>query len=318
MTNRGDVIRALYSLTMLRKRQPTWIQRNSRFVIAAIATLGIVNTGYLTAARLLKGSVVCPVEGCDKVLESAYATVFGSIPLSALGLLAYVAMLAMAIAPWLLKADAPKTQRSLINDQTWLGLSIGGTAMAVFSGYLMSIMVFEIQAFCPYCVGSAISALCLFGLAIVGHDWDDLGAVGFRSVIIASITLIGAFALYAPLNTNPNDQVSGYAITTVSKPANIELAEYLKASDIQMFGAFWCGHCRDQKQLFGQAASSKLDYVECDPNGQNPQPDRCQAEQIESYPTWTINGEQYLGVQSLQELAQLSGYTGSTDFGVEE
>lgn len=303
---------------MLRKRQPTWIQRNSRFVIAAIATLGIVDTAYLTIARLLKGSVVCPVEGCDKVLESPYATVFGSVPLSALGLLAYLAILAMAIAPWLLKADAPKAQRSLINEKTWLGLSIGSTAMAVFSGYLMSVMVFEIQAFCPYCVLSAVSSLGLFALAIVGYDWDDLGAVGFRSVIIASITLIGAFALYAPLNADPNDQSGGYAITTTSKPANIELAQYLKQSNIQMFGAFWCSHCHDQKQLFGKAAFNEIDYVECDPNGKDPQPDRCKAEQIESYPTWLIDGEKHLGVRQLPELAQLSGYTGSTDFGLEQ
>jgi uncharacterized membrane protein len=312
-------MRSLF-LTMLRKRQPTWIQRHSRFAIAAIATLGIVNTTYMTMARLLTGSVVCPTEGCDKVLESPYATVFGSIPLSAVGLLAYIMMLAMAIAPWILQSvnpDASKMQRGQLDDRTWIGLSIGGTAMAVFSGYLMSVMVFEIQAFCLYCVASAISALCLFGLAIVGHDWDDVGAVGFRGVIVAAITLIAAFALYAPLNTDPNDQVGGYAITTTSKPANIELAEYLSTSDIQMFGAFWCSHCHDQKELFGKAAFSQIDYVECDPNGKNSQPDRCQAEKIQSYPTWKIDGELHLGTQSLQELANLSGYTGSMDFGVE-
>jgi len=231
-------------------------------------------------------------------------------------------MLGMAIAPWVFQSinpEASKTQRNQLDDRTWFVLSIGGTAMAVFSGYLMSVMVFEIQAFCPYCVGSAISALGLFALAIVGHDWEDLGAVGFRSVIVAAITLVGALALYAPLNADPNDQAQtgGYAITTVSKPANIELAEYLSASDIQMFGAFWCSHCHDQKELFGQAAFRQIEYVECDPNGKNPQADRCQAEKIESYPTWKIKGELHLGTRSLQELAQLSGYAGSMEFGVE-
>ena len=174
---------------MLRKRQPTWIQRNSRFAIAAIATVGIVTTGYLTATRLLQAETICPIEGCDKVLESPYATIFGVVPLAAFGLLAYIAMLVMAIAPWILPEDSPKVQRSLFDEKTWLGLSIGATAMAVFSGYLMSIMIFEIQAFCLYCVVSAVAAISLFVLSLVGHDWDDFGSMGFRSVIIAAVTL---------------------------------------------------------------------------------------------------------------------------------
>jgi len=301
---------------MLRKRQQNWIQRNSRFTIAVISTLGIVNTAYLTATRLLDTEVVCPVEGCDKVLQSPYATVFG-VPLAAFGLLAYVGMLAMAVVPWILAEDAPKAQRKQFDELTWLGLSVGGAAMAVFSGYLMSIMAFEIQAFCLYCVVSAVSALALFVLAIVGHDWEDFGALGFRSIIIAAITLVGSYAVYAPLHADPNSPAGGYAIATQSQPANIELAQHLAASDIPMYGAFWCSHCQDQKVLFGRQAFAEVEYVECDANGENPQPDRCQAAGISSYPTWQVDGQNYPGVRSLEELASLSGYTGATDFGVE-
>jgi hypothetical protein len=60
-----------------------------------------------------------------------------------------------------------------------------------------------------------------------------------------------------------------------------------------------------------------MTYVECDPAGTNPQPQVCQTAGIQSYPTWEINGEFYQGTRSLDELADLSGYTGSRDFGTQ-
>ncbi|NEP45569.1 MAG: hypothetical protein F6K35_42685, partial [Okeania sp. SIO2H7] len=69
------------------------------------------------------------------------------------------------------------------------------------------------------------------------------------------------------------------------------------------------------KQLFGKEAVAKLTYIECDPNGKNPQPNLCQAARIESYPTWEVEGQFYPGVQALEDLSRLSGYSGSMDFG---
>jgi hypothetical protein len=34
-----------------------------------------------------------------------------------------------------------------------------------------------------------------------------------------------------------------------------------------MYGAFWCTHCYDQKQEFGQQAMAEFPYVECFPQG---------------------------------------------------
>ena len=81
-----------------------------------------------------------------------------------------------------------------------------------------------------------------------------------------------------------------------------------------MYGAFWCPHCHDQKQLFGKEAFSQINYIECDPKGKNPQPDVCQAEGVKGYPTWKINGQSVSGTQSLEELAQMSGYQGARNF----
>mgnify|MGYP002654878784 FL=1 len=106
----------------------------------------------------------------------------------------------------------------------------------------------------------------------------------------------------------------GWPITTQSGPAEIELAEYLTAQGVLNYGAFWCPHCYDQKQLFGKEAFEKVAYIECDPAGKNPQTQACVDAGIRSFPTWEINGEMMPGVKTLAELAELTGYTGNTDF----
>ena len=221
-----------------------------------------------------------------------------------------------AVAPWLINPETNKSQRRTVEDWTWRFLLMGSVAMGVFSLYLMYIMVFEIQAFCLYCVASAICALALLGLTLVGQDWEDLGQVFFTGVIVAFITFVGSLALYAPIHspTAETQTSSGYAITTTSTPDSIALARHLRESGIIMYGAFWCNFCQQQKQLFGREAADELAYIECDENGANPDPAACQAAGIRSYPSWEINGELQMGLIPLEELADLSGYTGSRDF----
>ncbi len=91
-----------------------------------------------------------------------------------------------------------------------------------------------------------------------------------------------------------------------------QVAIHLRQTHAQFYGAYWCPHCADQKALF-KAAAADLPYVECDPQGENPQPDLCEAKQIQGYPTWEINGQLYPGVRSPLELAALSDYKPETD-----
>ena len=95
-------------------------------------------------------------------------------------------------------------------------------------------------------------------------------------------------------------------LTSQEDPEISELAQCLTDSDATMYGAFWCGHCDDQKKLFGNSFKH-IDYVECDERGDNPQPERCQIEGIEGYPTWKINGQTMSGVISLNQLSSVAG-----------
>ena len=81
-----------------------------------------------------------------------------------------------------------------------------------------------------------------------------------------------------------------------------------------MYGAYWCPYCSRQKEMFGQAFN-QINEIECDPKGKNPQPNLCKSAGIRSFPTWEIKGQLYPGMLSLEELAELSGYEGSRNFG---
>ena len=204
-------------------------------------------------------------------------------------------MVIFAIAP-LLVPQSNKQLRSQLESWTGLLLFAGGTAMTVFSGYLMYLLAFEIQAVCIYCVGSAIFSTLLLILAIVGRDWPDIGQLLFTGFIVATIVLVGTLGIYANVK-NPNiasrsvPGEGGPVITTSSSAEQLALAAHLKQVGAKMYGAFWCSHCHDQKQLFGKEAFSQINYIECDPKGENPQPDLCKAANIKGFPSWEINGK---------------------------
>ncbi|MDB9312515.1 hypothetical protein PN462_05310 [Spirulina sp. CS-785/01] len=131
------------------------------------------------------------------------------------------------------------------------------------------------------------------------------------TVLLLSLTLTGAKTATAT-PTSPTPPPTEIAQNT-SRRANINaLIDHLNAIDARMYGAYWCPHCNDQKERFGNAAS-RLNaeiYVECDPRGENPQTQLCIDKKVQGFPSWEINGEMYMGVKSLSELAELSGFDG--------
>lgn len=98
-----------------------------------------------------------------------------------------------------------------------------------------------------------------------------------------------------------------------SSPNQIALINHLNSVGTKLYGTYWCPYCMRQKELFGEAVS-KLQVVECDPNGKDAEPATCANANVSSYPTWEIKGQQYPGMRSLDELAALSGYKGSLNF----
>ena len=295
----------------------------ARISMAVLATIGVIDTGSITLKRWgMIGNLTCPMgaDGCDKVLNSPWGTLFQSdglsIPLSFAGLLAYLAVLVMALVPLL---PGLAENRSDLSRRTWWGLFAVSLGMAVFSVVLLGLMVFKIQAFCFFCVLSAALSVLLLILAVIGGGWDDPSQLIFRSILLALAVLLGSLIWASVLDPDrPEAAVTGPGVPPLviaeSTPAKVALAEHLTATGVVMYSAFWCDHCRQQKEAFGRKAAKELTIVECAEAGQNSQRSLCESKGIEGYPTWEINGKLDSGVKDLKTLAGLSGFKGDTNF----
>ncbi len=308
---------------MRRRRQETlWIHKWSRPIIGAIAAIGASGTGYLTATRLMNSSAACG-SGCGKVLSSAWATIFG-LPLTLFGCLAYLSMLVLAIAPLLVSLEKDKDLRVKLEGITWPLMFVVATGMMIFSAFLMYLLATQIRAVCPYCIASALFTVAMFLLTLFGRRWVDRGQLLFSGAVVAVVALVATLGVYAvpggPLSSGTQAAVRTEAgvtapITSPSGDAEVALANHLTEIDAKMYGAYWCPHCFDQKQLFGKGAYQNIPYIECAPDGQNSQTALCQSiPEVTGFPTWEVNGEFLSGSQSLETLAEASGYEGPTDF----
>lgn len=308
---------------MRRRRQETlWIHKWSRPLIGAIAAVGAAGTGYLTVIKLMNGDAACGA-GCGKVLSSAWATVFGQ-PLTLFGCLAYLSMLVLAVGPLLVSPESNKDLRTKLEGVTWPLLFVGATGMTIFSGFLMYVLATDIKAVCPYCIASALFSVSMFVLTLLGRRWEDRGQLLFSGAIIGMVALVATLGIYAvpggPLSSGTQAAVTnepgvGAPVTAPSGEAELALAKHLTAIDAKMYGAYWCPHCFDQKQLFGKTAYREIPYVECAPDGKNSQTAVCQAvPEVTGFPTWEVNGQFLSGSQSLAQLAAASGYEGPMDF----
>ena len=127
----------------------------TKLIVASLATLGVIDTAYLTLEHFSNFVPPCPVHptlliDCGAVLRSQYATVYG-IPLTLFGLAYYLAILTLAFFSW----------KKLL-----LPLSIAGLATSILLLYLQ---LFVIKSICLYCTASG--AINLIILILVAHDY---------------------------------------------------------------------------------------------------------------------------------------------------
>jgi uncharacterized membrane protein/glutaredoxin len=255
-----------------------------------LSVLGMALSGYLTFSAWADKLVAFCIEGagCDVVLRSRWSTLFG-MPTSFWGFLTYALLAAVA---W---------NRHAENQWRWAWtISLFGM---LYSIYLTSISLFELNATCPYCLISLGLMTVIFIMTtfqrpenLPRFSWGPWLA---KTVGIA-IVVIGALHSYH----------AGYwgGAPGPEDPWVQGLAEHLSKTDAKFYGASWCPHCGEQKKKFGSSAK-RIPYVECSPGGQQaPSAPICKEKNITTYPTWIINGQRYTGIQELDALAQASKY----------
>jgi uncharacterized membrane protein/glutaredoxin len=273
------------------KQATTTVLRDGpNWPLFVLALFGMALSGYLTFSAWQGKQVAFCTEGagCDVVLNSQWATLFG-VPTSFWGFLTYALLAAVA---W---------NKNAADQWRWAWvISFFGL---FYSLYLTSISLFELKATCPYC----LTSLSLMATILVVTTFQrptnlpkfSWGPWLAKTVGMAAIMIVALHTYYA-----------GYwgGAPGPEDPWIRGLAEHLSQSDAKFYGASWCPHCAEQKQLFGSSVK-RVPYVECSPGGpQAPSAPICKEKNITNYPTWIINGERYTGVQPLDTLAQLSHY----------
>jgi uncharacterized membrane protein len=125
-----------------------------------LSLLGIADASYLTYEKL-SGYIPLCGQGfdCGAVLSSPYASI-GPVPISALGILFYLSIFALAIC-YYLEVPLDKSLKLPWLNISWLLLGITSTGFA-FSVILVGLMAFVIEAWCLYCLVSAIISTLLF------------------------------------------------------------------------------------------------------------------------------------------------------------
>lgn len=142
------------------------------------------------------------------------------------------------------------------------------------------------------------------------------------TLLVASLLLVGCGA--KPTDTATPDGDSAAVVNTADADANADsatppaedtaptaevdlekttkLADCLTEKKMTMYGTERCGHCKNQKELFGEAFA-KVTYVDCDAQRQT-----CLDAGVRGFPTWIDGqGNQYPGTQQLEKLAEVAG-----------
>jgi uncharacterized membrane protein len=281
----------------VKNRQPapqraTPVQWHPNWWILALSLIGIALTAYISWADSsgsgLKG---CAVDSaCDVVLSSRWATLLG-VPTAAWGLLAY---LTLAVTALLRRPDR----------QWYIAWTVSFFGV-VYSVYLTTVSMTLLGATCPYCLTSLGIMASIFVVAtaqrpaaLPGFSWRRW----LPRVSAAAAVAIAALHLnYVGILGQP---------PATEEPMVKALAMHLTQRGVKMYGASWCPHCVDQKEIFG-ASARRIPYVECSTGGpRSAMSSACQAARITSYPTWIIDGKRIQEVLTLQQLADMTGFRG--------
>ncbi|XP_051140553.1 thiol-disulfide oxidoreductase LTO1-like isoform X2 [Andrographis paniculata] len=241
--------------------------------------IGFLETAYLTYLKITDSVDFCLTGGdaFSAILTSDHSSVFGA-PLPLFGMLGYglVAILGL--------------QRQLGPRKAFGIEKIDASAALSFSLFFITLKDFGFKKM-QKILGSKLCVAALLSIALTASCY-----------------------VVQPVPSSLAETEMAYTeaeITKESSPLALSLARHLHSIGAKLYGAFWCSHCVDQKQMFGHEAAKLLDYVECYPDGVREGTKMakvCSNVELKGFPSWEINGQVYSGRKQLAELARLSGF----------
>jgi len=124
------------------------------------------------------------------------------------------------------------------------------------------------------------------------------GQVNWSRRVVYTVLILAAFAFAYYLGNRTQHKYDGFA-------------RCLSGRGVKMYGAWWCPHCLEQKEMFAKSFQY-VPYVECGVKGDiHAKSQVCKDENIKAFPTWQFppTGERVEREFSLQELSDRTGCT---------
>ena len=86
-----------------------------------------------------------------------------------------------------------------------------------------------------------------------------------------------------------------------------KFGQCLATKQARMYGLYWCPHCIEQKEMFGESFHY-VPYVECAVKGSSEMAPQCKIAGVKLFPSWQFAGESPKeGVLSLEALSEKTG-----------
>jgi len=191
------------------------------WLVAGVATVGLVVAGYLTITKLTRASALfCEAgTGCDIIQASPYALFLG-VPTALWGAAVYAAIGTIALVG--------------LSQRWWLRAFLLAVSGVAFSAYLTYLSFFVIRAVCAYCLASAAIAAALFGLLLARRPAGSGRRSPTRPVRVATLGALIAvttvvFGAFVFAGSAP-EQSAAYREA---------LARHLTATGAVFYGAYW-------------------------------------------------------------------------------
>jgi uncharacterized membrane protein len=264
------------------------------WTIIILGLIGLLTSIYLTKDHLdltSSGSIcdVTDVISCSLVNSSSYSEIF-NIPVAWLGVIWFIFLIYFTY-----KAIKDKTIIPTLLYWNILGI--------LFVLYFITAEII-LRAICPFCTVVHIITAITLVLSILlfkAHKTKfDLKSFIKKSKLWLIILIVLGILSLIYFNLPQSEKVD-YE----------QLAKCVTEKGINMYGSFRCGVCAKTRDMYGDAFEF-INEIECHPQGENPQTERCLEKGIEGTPTWVMepNGveeKRYQGFLSADEMMEFSG-----------
>lgn len=260
--------------------------------------LGIV--GIISSLYLVENHYSPPNEGiwCDingavscSVVNSSVFSQFLNVPVAILGVLWFVFFT-------LLSWNALKKDGNLITALFWWS-GIG----LLFVVYMVVAEII-LEALCLLCTMIHLIIIAVFVCLYVLYKKQEVKPAAKEYLKIIGKWIISFVAVSLVLFLVFN-------IQAMNEKDYTDLAKCLAEKEVNLYSSYLCGHCYQQKRLFGDSFQY-IKEIECHPEGKNSQTELCTKKNIAGTPTWIMepNGvemERHAGFMTIEELEEFSG-----------